>query len=327
MAGEPPADSRATLATSVPAPAGPVEQFLLPLVETVRADGPPAVRLLVGSRRGTHLGPLLECAAASPESVIDLDDVPAGQLRADLEQHLAHLLAELPAYRAAARRPVREALARSAAADLRQEPPAGHGWGAFLVARVYARALESLDTPSDVPSATAAARVPRTLPDVLELDLGQRTDGVRPGCSPLPSRRRHQTSAGLALGMRVLSAEARAGPRARGAGPSLAVTMTVRSCWSPRAGLARGGSGRPRLPPAGPRARGWSLVTEDFPGTVELVPARAGMAPQASRDEPAAPPGPRARGYSPRPPTPALPARAWSPRAGMAPPGPPPAGG
>ncbi|TXS04773.1 ATP-binding protein [Streptomyces sp. col6] len=161
-------------------PAGLVEQFLLPLVETVRSDGLPAVRLLVGSRRGTHLGPLLDCAAASPESVLDLDDVPAGELRADLEQHLAHVLAEWPAYRAAAHRPVREALARSAAAALTQEPPAGHGWGAFLVARVYARVLESLDPPSDVPAATAlGARVPRTLPDVLELDLGQRADGIR----------------------------------------------------------------------------------------------------------------------------------------------------
>ncbi|RSS78846.1 ATP-binding protein [Streptomyces sp. WAC06614] len=161
-------------------PAALVEQFLLPLVETVRADGLPAVRLLVGSRRGPHLAPLLACSAASTGTVVDLDSVPAEVLRTDLEQHLTHVLAELPGYRAAAWRPVREALARSAAAALTEDAPSRRDWGPFLVARVYGRALESLDTPPDAPAAAAlGAQVPRTLPDVLELDLGQRADGPR----------------------------------------------------------------------------------------------------------------------------------------------------
>ncbi|MFG2298319.1 AAA family ATPase [Streptomyces sp. NPDC048603] len=161
-------------------PAALVGEFLLPLAETLRADGRPAVRLLIGSRRGGHLGPLLDRAAASPDALLDLDGVPAGELLADLEQHLVHVLAELPGYRAPERRPVRTALARSAAAALAGDPRTHREWGPFLVARVYGRALESVEPPpGEEAAARLGARVPRTLPEVLALDLGSRPDGDR----------------------------------------------------------------------------------------------------------------------------------------------------
>ncbi|GAA0996123.1 hypothetical protein GCM10009555_091490 [Acrocarpospora macrocephala] len=144
-----------------------VDRLLLPL-----AKG--ACKLLVGTRRSTRFEPLL---AAAQDMLIDLDEVDPGELRADLEQHLGQRLEEVPGYQS---RTVRAAMARAVAAALTDDVSRRRGWGAFLVARIYGRALESLPVPGDAAAAERlGGSVPRTLPGVLELDLRLRPDGGR----------------------------------------------------------------------------------------------------------------------------------------------------
>ncbi|MFI1953199.1 hypothetical protein ACH437_15345 [Streptomyces xinghaiensis] len=161
------------------APADLMRQLLIPLAEAMRPDGIPVCRLLVGTRRWPRFKPLLDLAAARG-ALLDLDDVPDEELRADLGKHMAHCLAELPAYRDPAQRPVRTALARTIAAALTQGSRTNREWGPFLVARIYGRALESLEAPQD-PEAAArlGSSVPLSLPDVLELDLSLHPEGSR----------------------------------------------------------------------------------------------------------------------------------------------------
>ena len=156
-----------------------MRRLLLPLVESVRPDGLPVVRLLVGTRRSIRFRPLLEHAARRG-TLLDLDDVPDDELCDDLARHLALRLAELPGYREASRRAVRTTLARTVAATLTQDHRTTREWGPFLVARIYGRALERLPAPDDVAAAARlGASVPLTLPGVLELDLSLRPEGAR----------------------------------------------------------------------------------------------------------------------------------------------------
>ncbi|MCX4715083.1 hypothetical protein [Streptomyces virginiae] len=156
-----------------------MQRLLLPLVEAVRPDGLPAVRLLVGTRRGSRFQPLLE-RAARQDTLLDLDNAPNDEVRDDLARHLAMRLAELPGYREASRRAVRTTLAGTIAATLTHEPRTTRHWGPFLVARIYGRALERLPVPEDTTSAARRGKsVPLTLPGVLELDLSLRPEGTR----------------------------------------------------------------------------------------------------------------------------------------------------
>ncbi|MBB1151733.1 MULTISPECIES: AAA family ATPase [Amycolatopsis] len=148
-----------------------LRELLLPLVRAVRADGAPACRLLVGTRRRPDFEPLLKQAGAAG-AVVDLDDVPEAELRADLEQHLLRVLADHTAYREPARRHVRAVLARTVARTLAEDPRRRREWGPFLVARIFSRSLVALQPATDaVSAAVLGASAPRTLPDVLELDL------------------------------------------------------------------------------------------------------------------------------------------------------------
>ncbi|MGW6788246.1 ATP-binding protein [Streptomyces chartreusis] len=152
-------------------PADLMQRLLLPLSEAVRPDGRRCARLLVGTRRGERFEPLLQLAA-SQDTLLDLDDVPDDELRADLAEHLSLRLAELPSYSTAAQRPVRTTLARTVAAELTRNRSTVRQWGPFLVARIFGRALETLPAPVDVADAERlGASVPVTLPGVLELDL------------------------------------------------------------------------------------------------------------------------------------------------------------
>lgn len=156
-----------------------MQRLLLPLAEAVRPDGLPCVRLLVGTRRGERLRALLELAARHG-TLLDLDDVPDDELRADLARHLALRLAELPEYSAASRRAVRTALARTVAATLTRNRRTIRQWGPFLVARIFGRALETLQAPADVDAAERlGASVPLSLPGVLELDLSLHPERAR----------------------------------------------------------------------------------------------------------------------------------------------------
>jgi WD40 repeat protein len=153
-----------------------MNSLLLPLAVARRPDGGAAVRLLVGVRRYEEYAPLLDAAKAD-DGYVDLDDVPADVLEDDLHQYVSELLradghwrhkgAHVGAFAAEVARVLSEQ-----AADSRE-------WGEFLVAGLYTRYLLTIhpEPPGDPAEATATGtRAPRTLPEVLELDLDAHFD-------------------------------------------------------------------------------------------------------------------------------------------------------
>jgi WD40 repeat protein/carbon monoxide dehydrogenase subunit G len=145
--------------------------FLLPLAMARRDDGTSAVRLLVGVRPYDEFAPMLEAAQAAG-GYVDLDDVPAQVLEDDLHQYVTDLLRAQPRYRRNGA--VVGAFAAEVARVLSEQQSEHREWGEFLVAGLYTRHL--LTTRPEPPTNPAEAgrlgsRVPRTLPEVLELDL------------------------------------------------------------------------------------------------------------------------------------------------------------
>jgi hypothetical protein len=165
-----------------------VGQLLIPLARALRGAGAPACRLLVGMRPWLEFGPLLDLAH-SIGKVIDLDRIPAEQRRREVTDYVTKLLEVLPRYAMATYSAGRRAFAGAVAATLvnHPTPPCTDGnedtdtvtvrWGEFLVASLYTHTI-SLKSPDQLTDVTDAARldssVPRTLPEVLELDLAAR---------------------------------------------------------------------------------------------------------------------------------------------------------
>jgi WD40 repeat protein len=143
-----------------------------------RHDGSPAARLLVGTRRYEQFSPLMEAAEES-KLLVDLDDISRSVLWRDIEHYVSDLLGSTGKYRDLGG--VRGAFANAVAGVLSARPagPARDRWGEFLVAGLYTRFLVTSHTEPVTDSAYAeqlGKRVPRTLPEVLELDLAaQRT--------------------------------------------------------------------------------------------------------------------------------------------------------
>jgi hypothetical protein len=156
-----------------------MRDLLIPLTLARRRDGQPVCRLIIGVRPWPEFAPLRELAAAD-RGVIDLDkDVSDVELRADLEGHLLSRLARLPGYRTPAQRLVRERLAVAVAGHLAGPVFGRREWGVFLVAGIFVRYLGAVPAVETVEDAVAlGAVVPRTLPDVLELDLAVRAEGT-----------------------------------------------------------------------------------------------------------------------------------------------------
>ncbi|WP_406300067.1 hypothetical protein OG948_33415 [Embleya sp. NBC_00888] len=164
----------------------PVElmnELLLPLARVVRPDGSAACRVAVGMRPWADLLPLRK-SAESEGILVDLDAVPAHVLRADLTKYIERLTESCLPYRDAAFGALRRAFAETVAKALTEAKPAAEDrWGEFLVAGLYTH--HAIDRMARMHNAVEAvevgARVPRTLPGVLELDL-------RSQRSPLPLR-------------------------------------------------------------------------------------------------------------------------------------------
>lgn len=150
--------------------------MLRDLADAVRDDGGPVCRLLIGSRSGRHwpaVAPLLDRAAASG-ALVDLDDEPRAQLEVDLYGYVDDLLRAHPQFRDHGSRAVRAALAGGISRRLAEPVPEDGQprWGEFLVAGLFVNHVARLPAPSDETGAeTLAGTVPRTLPEVLELDL------------------------------------------------------------------------------------------------------------------------------------------------------------
>jgi WD40 repeat protein len=155
-----------------------MSELLLPLATSRRPDGTPAVRLLVGVRRyeDDYL-PLLE-AARNGDGIVDLDDVPAEVLEDDLHQYVTELLRTDTKYRRSGAA-VGE-FATEVARALSEQDGKRREWGEFLVAGLYSRYLLAIHPKPPVNAADAkslGAGVPRTLPEVLDLDLSTHRAG------------------------------------------------------------------------------------------------------------------------------------------------------
>jgi carbon monoxide dehydrogenase subunit G len=154
-----------------------MNDLLLPLAAARREDGSPAVRLLVGVRPYEEYAPLLQAATAAG-GFVDLDDVPAYVLEDDLYQYVNELLRADPAYRRDGA--AIGAFAAEVATALSEREGERREWGEFLVAGLYTRHLLVIHPePPDDPAAARSlgSRAPRTLPEVLELDLNAQRAG------------------------------------------------------------------------------------------------------------------------------------------------------
>jgi hypothetical protein len=151
-----------------------IDELIVPLVDARRPDGTPACRVLVGTRRD-GFDPLLRAAAAQ-HGLIDLDEVDRTKLLEDLNGYVVKLLRTQPAYRTMPG--VRGAFAEEVAAVLARQPEGDRRWGEFLIAGLYTHSFLRATAAAPLTSADEASQrgkdCPRTLPEVLELDLRDR---------------------------------------------------------------------------------------------------------------------------------------------------------
>ncbi len=154
-----------------------MNELLMPLATARRPDGTPATRLLVGVRPYADYSPLMEAAAAEG-GLVNLDEVPAGVLEDDLYQYVTELLRTDPEYRP--RGGVVGAFASEVARVLSEQASERREWGEFLVAGLYTRhQLTTRPEPIADPAEAGrlGAQTPRTLPEVLDIDLSTNRAG------------------------------------------------------------------------------------------------------------------------------------------------------
>jgi hypothetical protein len=151
-----------------------MDELVLPLARAQRGDGSPLARLVVGVRKYGDYAPLRDFAERHG-LLADLDDQPREVLEDDLEEYVTELLSASDVYNR--RGTVRRIFAREVAGVLAAPPEEGvrSRWGEFLVAGLYARHVvaTTLDRPIDTAREAwdLGRRVPRSLPEVLALDL------------------------------------------------------------------------------------------------------------------------------------------------------------
>lgn len=160
-----------------------VEVLLLPLALT-RVDqrsrgGPrPVCRLLVGTRT-TDTVPRIVAEARAAGLLVDLDDADPAVLRTDVAGFVRRHLELSPLYHAKGQAAVREKLATELAAALVPDEPLEDGAapGPYLLARLYLHQLLAATVPVAPDQVTAVvARAPRTVVDMLELELARLED-------------------------------------------------------------------------------------------------------------------------------------------------------
>ncbi|MFC4044410.1 hypothetical protein ACFO1B_38865 [Dactylosporangium siamense] len=173
---------------------GIIEDLLLPLARSRRPDGRQGCRLLVGMRPWDQFAPLRDLAADS-DGLLDLDRIPIDELRTDLAVYLDDVLAFAPAYGSNQVRALRRELAQHVAAAL-TDADRDRG-GEFLSAAMFANWLvqHHPDGIGQAGIAAVAARVPRGVPEMLEMDLSDRTD--EPWLRPVLVAIAHAQGAGM----------------------------------------------------------------------------------------------------------------------------------
>lgn len=134
------------------------------LAETCWPDGTSVCRLLVGTRAG-HLWPDIEnWVNQLPDSQrTNLDAVPSVILEEDLRIYLTTVLSPGP---------FTQRIAAEIARGLTRERGTTRGWGEFLVASLVAAYIDRQGIPiSEAATEQLLTKVPRTLPELLDLDL------------------------------------------------------------------------------------------------------------------------------------------------------------
>ncbi|MGV9311303.1 hypothetical protein ACWDR0_03800 [Streptomyces sp. NPDC003691] len=161
-----------------------VELLLLPLARaavTRRGREPrPVCRLLVGTRTTDSVPAVVE-TARTDGLLVDLDRADRDRLRTDVAAFVQRHLELSPLYNAGNQaRLVRQFATGLAAALVPDAPPEGPADGApgpYLLARLYLHSFLAADAPLGPDGVTeAVARAPRTIADLLELDLRRLDD-------------------------------------------------------------------------------------------------------------------------------------------------------
>lgn len=135
-------------------------------------------RLLAGLRPWQEFRPLLD-AAGSMRGLLNLDEEDRPEVRENIGRYVDAVLELTAPYNslayAAARKAFAEAVAETLSAD-----PAKHGerWGEFLVAAIYTHRFAARDEPVKDPALarTLGLATPRTLPDLMTLDLADQPE-------------------------------------------------------------------------------------------------------------------------------------------------------
>ena len=152
-----------------------VDDLVFPLIAARRADGTPACRLLIGTRRDGFED--LLAAAREQHGLIDLDETDRETLIEDLNHYVLKLLRTQPDYRDQTTAGARGAFAEELAAAL-SAPDGDRRWGEFLIASLYTHSFIRTTAGSAITDRNLAgqrgAACPRTLPEVLQLDLADR---------------------------------------------------------------------------------------------------------------------------------------------------------
>ncbi|MET8940471.1 ATP-binding protein [Streptomyces rubiginosohelvolus] len=162
-----------------------IAALLLPLARHAqRADR--RLRLLVATREERRFGQLLGLARDTG-ACTDLSTVAPHEVRRDVATYTRRILKADGPYTSGAQRAVRDILADTIAETLTS--PAPHGsqnrgtgsleWGEFLTAGLYVHHLLAAPAATTHEEAVRLGRaVPRSLPDVLELDLRRHADQI-----------------------------------------------------------------------------------------------------------------------------------------------------
>nr|WTC07101.1 AAA family ATPase [Streptomyces anthocyanicus] len=145
-----------------------VDDLLPELLRTLRSDGRPAFRALVGMRPPPTDGHLFYEAAGARGKLLDLDTSSnVEDLANDLTTYIADILYSAPAYSDQA---LRESVACAVATAIVHS----RDRSTFLVAALFA---DFLRTGVPLNPAEAVARLPQSLPHLLELHLRTTLDG------------------------------------------------------------------------------------------------------------------------------------------------------
>jgi hypothetical protein len=151
-----------------------------PQVAPGHPQGPGGIcRLLVGTRDWPQFSDLLELAHHH-NGLIRLDAEPVTEIQTAVSDYIVGILARLRPYNTPAYFDARTAFAATLAGTLTSPDPAAPAggdahprWGPFLVAALFTYHQVITGALGTDPAAAAelAAQVPRTLPEVMELDL------------------------------------------------------------------------------------------------------------------------------------------------------------